>query len=345
MHALILAAGHGTRLRPYTENRAKPSLPFLNFPLLGFTLFHLENSGLSKLTVNSHHAPKSIEQALTTLKKSHPQQRQKYSTHISNEQPKILGSGGAVKFAQPTLDKGTGAFIYANGDEVMLFDHSRSYMPLIETHGSGKDPIATLLLCKHPDVGTLFNGVWLDKDNQLVRFGKEDLNDHTTAYHFTGVMVLSERIFNYLPEGESHILHDGLISALNAGENVLGHIEENLTWFETGNPEGYLNAQAHCLESCKTDSMAAKTLNQILNRFTPESKISSGNSYTLLTDPETEGQIQSQKITLAGGVCIGAGTFLGSDVLLSNCSIETQCQIPPGTKVKNSIFIQTEKRF
>ena len=34
MQAILLAAGYGTRLRPYTDLRAKPLFPVANRPLL-----------------------------------------------------------------------------------------------------------------------------------------------------------------------------------------------------------------------------------------------------------------------------------------------------------------------
>ena len=41
MKAMVLAAGLGERMWPLTEERAKPSLPLINRPLIAHTLEHL----------------------------------------------------------------------------------------------------------------------------------------------------------------------------------------------------------------------------------------------------------------------------------------------------------------
>ena len=41
MKAMVLAAGLGERMWPLTEDRAKPSLPLLNRPIIAHTLEHL----------------------------------------------------------------------------------------------------------------------------------------------------------------------------------------------------------------------------------------------------------------------------------------------------------------
>ena len=49
MQAMILAAGFGTRLLPYTRLRPKPLFPLLNEPLLLLTIRRLQNSGFDHI--------------------------------------------------------------------------------------------------------------------------------------------------------------------------------------------------------------------------------------------------------------------------------------------------------
>ena len=46
MQAMILAAGFGTRLLPYTKLRPKPLFPLLNEPLLLLTIRRLRAAGI-----------------------------------------------------------------------------------------------------------------------------------------------------------------------------------------------------------------------------------------------------------------------------------------------------------
>ena len=45
MKAMLLAAGLGTRLRPYSLHKPKPLFPVLNIPLLQLNLNRLRNAG------------------------------------------------------------------------------------------------------------------------------------------------------------------------------------------------------------------------------------------------------------------------------------------------------------
>ena len=54
MKAMILAAGLGTRLRPYSKGRPKPLFPVLGKPLLLHLLAQLRRQGFHNFVVNSH---------------------------------------------------------------------------------------------------------------------------------------------------------------------------------------------------------------------------------------------------------------------------------------------------
>lgn len=336
MHALILAAGKGTRLRPYTEQVAKPALPFLNIPLLGYPLFNLEQSGLTHLTINMHHCPDSIESTFTHLNPSPG-----YEVFLSHEQDEVLGSGGAITFAKDSLKKDNkdGYFIYANGDEVLLFNHDQYYKPLIEAHKKSGG-MATMMLCYHPEVGSKFNGVWLNENKEVLGFNKTPIEDSTTGLHFTGVMVISTEIFKYLPKkGFSNILHDGLIPAIQDGLKVFGYEEKNLAWFETGDPQSFLEATRLSIRLLfdKKATPQQKHLLKLLQHHYPDSSKSAqfflgrasdglsqlNDSLLILGD-----RVQiSPNVTLKGFNVIGDDCHIGEGVTLENCVLGPK--LPP----------------
>ena len=51
MKAIILAAGEGTRLRPYTNDRPKCMVQFADRPLLHWQLRALRSVGLEDITI------------------------------------------------------------------------------------------------------------------------------------------------------------------------------------------------------------------------------------------------------------------------------------------------------
>jgi NDP-sugar pyrophosphorylase family protein len=64
MKAMILAAGFGTRLWPLTVGRTKPALPFLNRPLIAYTIEYLKRHGVEDLIINLHHEPDSVREQI-----------------------------------------------------------------------------------------------------------------------------------------------------------------------------------------------------------------------------------------------------------------------------------------
>ena len=89
MKALILAAGFGTRLLPFTENLPKPLFPISKSPVLDITIQSLIDAGCTDIIINTHHLHLQIEKF--TAKKSYP-----IPVNTVFE-PEILGTGGAIK--------------------------------------------------------------------------------------------------------------------------------------------------------------------------------------------------------------------------------------------------------
>ena len=67
MKALLLCAGRGSRLHPYTRACSKIALPFLNIPIAGYPLKVLEDIGVRHLLVNTHHWPQQVVNTIECL--------------------------------------------------------------------------------------------------------------------------------------------------------------------------------------------------------------------------------------------------------------------------------------
>jgi NDP-sugar pyrophosphorylase family protein len=62
LRAVVLAAGHGNRLRPLTEFVPKPLLPVLGEPILERTLRQLARFGCEAAAVNLFHRGNTIRE-------------------------------------------------------------------------------------------------------------------------------------------------------------------------------------------------------------------------------------------------------------------------------------------
>jgi len=247
MNCMILAAGLGMRLRPYTETMPKAAIPFMTVPLACYPLSLLAGESIYKLVVNTHHLPKKVVSVFEKI--GWPSQE----LIFSNEPDHLLGSGGGIRKALPHL-LGNGDFVVANADEVILPLNDWMMAKVFEQHRTWGSA-ATLVCMQHPEVGKKFGGVWLGTDSEVECFSKKPVPG-LRGLHYLGIVILSERIKKYFfkePDREENLLYDTLTTAMAAGEQVFA-AEIKAKWFEMGNPQDFLQATEYCLQQLKTNS-------------------------------------------------------------------------------------------
>src|SRR5580704_11660109 len=92
MRAVILAAGYGTRLWPLTEDRTKPAIPFLNRPLIAYSVEYLASYGFNDIIINLHHQPESVREAI-----GDGSGFRELGVHVTySYEEEILGTSGAL---------------------------------------------------------------------------------------------------------------------------------------------------------------------------------------------------------------------------------------------------------
>ncbi len=64
MKACIMCGGEGTRLRPLTFERPKPSIPILNKPPVVHLIEHLANEGFNDIVITLGYIAENIEEQL-----------------------------------------------------------------------------------------------------------------------------------------------------------------------------------------------------------------------------------------------------------------------------------------
>ena len=112
MQALILAGGEGTRLRPLTSTVPKPVVPLVDRPFIRFMLDWLRSHGVNDVVMSCGHLASGVRNVLGDG--SAFGIRLRYV-----EEPRPLGTGGALKYAEPLLDD---RFLMLNGDVLTDID-------------------------------------------------------------------------------------------------------------------------------------------------------------------------------------------------------------------------------
>ena len=232
MKAMILAAGFGTRLWPLTIERTKPAIPFLNRPLIAYTIDYLKQYGITDIIINLHHEPDSVREQIGD--------GAEYGVriHYSLEEPEILGTAGALDHVHELLEDET--FIVVNGKIITNLDLGAA----LQTHRS-QESIATLVMRPNPK-REKFSEIIVDENGYYQGYGgfpsSTDHQPPTTDHPlmFVGIHILEPGIFEYIPRAVfSDSIRDVYPQAMAAGEKIAAHVGAG-DWFELSTLARYL---------------------------------------------------------------------------------------------------------
>ncbi|HLM57354.1 MAG TPA: NDP-sugar synthase [Pyrinomonadaceae bacterium] len=228
MRAMILAAGYGTRLWPLTVDRAKPAIPFMGRPLVGYMAEYMARYGFDDVVVNLHHRPESVRRALGD--------GGRFGVRLHYvEEPVILGTSGALDNARHLLEGDT--FVVANGKLATDIDLTDA----LETHRR-TGALATLVLRRNRERDRY--SVVETKDGRVAGFGgfpaSDDAGDEAPLM-FTGIQVLDSRVFDLIPRGKySDSVPTIYKPAIERGETIAAHVAEG-AWYELSTVRRYLD--------------------------------------------------------------------------------------------------------
>ncbi|MGD9949207.1 MAG: sugar phosphate nucleotidyltransferase [Desulfobulbus sp.] len=221
MQAIVLAAGFGTRLQPYTTIRAKPLFPVVNRLLLHRLLSQLAACDCGPVVVNCHHLPEQIEEAL----KAWP------GVQLQVE-PEILGTGGALRKALDNMDNDP--ILVMNGDLYHEIDPEWVY----HRHLLSRNDV-TMALHDYPRFNT-------------VRIGGDRVLGFTEAAQenclaFTGIHVVDPEVLERIALGRFHHIID-LYQDMARKDRVGYCRTDSAFWYDIGTPTDYLQLHARLLE-------------------------------------------------------------------------------------------------
>jgi mannose-1-phosphate guanylyltransferase len=222
MQAMILAAGFGTRLLPYTKYRPKPLFPVLNTPLLVAAVWRLKRFGFSRIIVNCHHLGEQIVAALEDIDE----------VSIQHEEV-ILGTGGGLRRALDSLDDEP--LLAVNGDIYHAIDLAELY----RRHMASGNAV-TMAVHDYPR----FNKLSV-RDGRIVDFDGVLQGDELAA--FTGIQVVNpDLLFGIKKETASCIIE--YYRSLLAQDAAIHAVHcDRCSWTDMGTPDDYLKLHADLL--------------------------------------------------------------------------------------------------
>ena len=220
MKSMILAAGMGTRLLPYTQKTPKPLFPVARRPLLDITIRALKHAGSSAIIINTHHLHQKIDSFIKKKKYGIPV----YTRH----EPVILGTGGGIKNVIDFFDDQP--FMVVNSDIVTDIDLRKVY----DYHLNHKYPVTLVLYDNHT-----FNSVSFNKNKFITNFEKEPSIPSSAMLTFTGIQVINPEVLDFIPTNVFSSIIDAYKKMISKGEKIKAFISEKDYWQDIGTPVSY----------------------------------------------------------------------------------------------------------
>jgi N-acetyl-alpha-D-muramate 1-phosphate uridylyltransferase len=233
MKAMILAAGLGTRLKPFTEKHPKALFPVNGKPLLQKNIEYLKSFGVTDIIVNVHHFADQIINIL--------QDNNGWGTNItiSDETNEVLETGGGLKKAAHYFENTTEPFVLMNADILTNLDIAA----MLAYHKS-TNALATLAIT----VRATSRYLLFNESNTLCGW----LNDKTGEQKglagnkkaFSGIHILSPKIFSLIEEQGKFSMID-LYVRLSATQLIKGFDHSAGILVDVGKPENVPFAEQH----------------------------------------------------------------------------------------------------
>lgn len=243
MKAFVLAAGLGTRLRPWTLHHPKALVPVAGVPMLERVLTRLTDEGYDDITINVHHFADQIKEYLA----DHTFQA---DIHVSDESGRLLDTGGGLLAASEWLGRDDRPFLVHNvdilsdaplGSLMRMHEESDRDITLLT---SGRDSSRKLVFTPQGRLAGWHNV----QTGELRPEGFEVAADmHENA--FSGIYIVEPRVFGSMREyaagrGTDVFPVMDYMLAVAAKQNI-GEIKlESLNLIDIGKPETLDRAEA-----------------------------------------------------------------------------------------------------
>ncbi|HET6403725.1 MAG TPA: sugar phosphate nucleotidyltransferase [Candidatus Thermoplasmatota archaeon] len=300
MEAVLLAAGEGSRLRPFTADKPKPMIRAANKPILQYAVESLVANGVRDITIVVGYQRERVQ--------SHFGDGRKHGARISYAfQSALTGTARALTTASRPAEP----FLALGGDNVVDAELIAAALSAPK-----REPALVVHRSRTP---TRYGVATLDGDRLLAL---EEKPAHARSeWVSTGVYVLTPELYDEAAElaraGEGG-LPDVLERALARGMRVHVVRSESL-WSDAVYPWDLLRVHADLLRAHPPPPLDAPGVHA-------EAPVRVGDE--CIVGPGT---------TLAAGTCIGHNVVIGPNCVLENCVVYDDVQIAAGSILRNTI--------
>ena len=345
MKAVILAGGHGTRLRPLTYTTPKPMLPLAGKPVLHHIIESLASQGFDDIVVTTNYLREKImdyfgDGSRFGVKLIYPREE------------KPLGTAGGVKNAARYLNE---TFAVIQGDNITDIE----FKELLHFHEQ-RGGIGTIALIPKENPQQ-FGIAELDPNNQIIKFKEKPRCDERFSNLVnTGLYVLEPEILDYVPSGLAcDFAQDVFPTLLRSKRRIYGYPAQGF-WVDIGNPESYMEAVHWILSKLRGRmiSETAEVSNASIKGWVKVGEETRIEPKAMIRGPAIVGDRCSVKrgakiarhSVIESNVEVSAKTRITSSIIyentsigdfsgLNHCIVAEQCRVGSGVKIKEMSVI------
>jgi mannose-1-phosphate guanylyltransferase len=300
-------------LRPLTSTVPKPVVPLVDRPFISFMLDWLRRHGVDDVVMSCGHLATGVHNALGDG--SAFGVRLRYV-----EEPEPLGTGGAVKFAEPLLDE---RFLMLNGDVLTDIDLTAQLAQHERTSA-----VATLALTAVEDPSA-YGLVRTDPDCAVTAFVEKPSADQVDTNRINAGAYVLERapVLDLLEHGVPASIERDVFPRL-VGEGLYGYLADGY-WLDIGTPERYLTGSFDILEGTVVTPVAERLGDGFLavdddvqseGRIIPAALVERGCRIG-------ENARVGGRVVLEPDVSIGDGTIVEGAVVLRGAEVGANCTL------------------
>ena len=312
MRGLLLAGGHGTRLRPLTFTGNKHMLPLANKPMLQYGLEHLKNAGIKDIGIILGPVKEGVVEYF--------RDGSNFGVDITYiEQPDPKGLAHAVLVAHEYL-KGQ-PFVMYLGDNLL----KQGVKPFIDVFNkTDSDFVGGVAKVNDP---SRYGVVEYHKDGTIKKI-VEKPKEPISEWALIGLYVFNERVFDAIKEikpswrGELEIT-DTIQTLLNQGLRI-NIVKVEGWWKDTGKPEDLLDANQLIL-----DDLQPYNNGHVKDTATVTNSVGIG-----------QGTIIHRRTTIRGPAIIGDHCEIGPNTYIGPYTSIGNDSTVLNTEIENSIVME-----
>ncbi len=220
-HAVILAGGKGTRLKPYTISLPKPLVPISDKPILEIIILQLKKYGFDHITISLNHLAEIIKAFLGD--------GSKWDIKIDYTlEEKQLSTMGPLTLISDLPEN----FLVMNGDVLTDLNYDDLYQ--FHTTRGNLFTISSFRRTAKIDYGVLHNNV----SQQLIKFEEKPTLEFLVSM---GIYMVNKEIVKFIPR-DTFFGFDHLMKLLIERSEFPSLYEFNGYWLDIGRPDDYEKA-------------------------------------------------------------------------------------------------------